>query len=95
VVTDDCYGVGYDNVDVAACTEKEIYVTNVTDYCPEEVSGQALLAGGLPVAEITFRTAAAEEAIQRIANEIPDVLMGPGEITSSVRPPSCRMMTVC
>ena len=36
------YGVGYDNVDVAACTEKGIYLTNVTDYCAEEVSDQAL-----------------------------------------------------
>lgn len=36
------YGVGYDNVDVAACTKKGIYVANVPDYCAEEVSDQAL-----------------------------------------------------
>lgn len=36
------YGVGYDNVDVSACTAKGIYVTNVTDYCAEEVSDHAL-----------------------------------------------------
>lgn len=36
------YGVGYDNVDVKACTEKGIYLTNVPDYCAEEVSDQAL-----------------------------------------------------
>ena len=36
------YGVGYDNVDVAACTRKGIYVANVPDYCAEEVSDQAL-----------------------------------------------------
>lgn len=36
------YGVGYDNVDVNACTKKGIYVTNVPDYCAEEVSDQAL-----------------------------------------------------
>lgn len=36
------YGVGYDNVDVAACSKKGIYVTNVPDYCAEEVSDQAL-----------------------------------------------------
>jgi D-3-phosphoglycerate dehydrogenase / 2-oxoglutarate reductase len=35
------YGVGYDNVDVAACTKKGIYVTNVPDYCAEEVSDHA------------------------------------------------------
>jgi len=36
------YGVGYDNVDVLACTRKGIYVSNVPDYCAEEVSDQAL-----------------------------------------------------
>jgi D-3-phosphoglycerate dehydrogenase len=36
------YGVGYDNVDVKACTEKGIYLTNVPDYCAEEVSDHAL-----------------------------------------------------
>jgi len=36
------YGVGYDNVDVAACTAKGIQVTNVTDYCAEEASDHAL-----------------------------------------------------
>jgi D-3-phosphoglycerate dehydrogenase len=36
------YGVGYDNVDVNACTKKGIYLTNVPDYCAEEVSDQAL-----------------------------------------------------
>jgi D-3-phosphoglycerate dehydrogenase len=36
------YGVGYDNVDVPACTKKGIYVANVPDYCAEEVSDQAL-----------------------------------------------------
>ena len=41
---------------------------------------RALKAGGLPVAEITFRTAAAEEAIRRIAAEEPDVLLGAGTV---------------
>jgi len=42
--------------------------------------GQALLSGGLPCAEITFRTAAAEEAIQRIASELPEILIGAGTV---------------
>ena len=42
--------------------------------------GQALLDGGLPCAEITFRTAAAEEAIKRIASELPDILVGAGTV---------------
>ena len=36
------YGVGYDNVDAAACTAKGIQLTNVSDYCMEEVSDHAL-----------------------------------------------------
>jgi D-3-phosphoglycerate dehydrogenase len=36
------YGVGYDNVDLTACTKKGIFLANVPDYCAEEVSDQAL-----------------------------------------------------
>ena len=32
---------------------------------------KALVKGGLPAAEVTFRTAAAEEAIKRIVAEVP------------------------
>ena len=41
---------------------------------------EALKKGGLPVAEITFRTAAAEEAIKRIAGEVPGLLLGAGTV---------------
>lgn len=36
------YGVGFDNVDVQACTEKGICVANVPDYCCDDVSEMAL-----------------------------------------------------
>jgi len=42
--------------------------------------GQALLAGGLPCAEITFRTAAAADAIQKISAALPDILVGAGTV---------------
>jgi 2-dehydro-3-deoxyphosphogluconate aldolase/(4S)-4-hydroxy-2-oxoglutarate aldolase len=42
--------------------------------------GRALLAGGLPCAEITFRTAAAAEAIRFMSTECPDVLVGAGTV---------------
>ena len=32
------YGVGYDNIDVAACTERGISVSYVPDYCADEVA---------------------------------------------------------
>ncbi|WP_316976232.1 bifunctional 4-hydroxy-2-oxoglutarate aldolase/2-dehydro-3-deoxy-phosphogluconate aldolase [Shumkonia mesophila] len=41
---------------------------------------KALVAGGLPVAEITFRTDAAEESIKRIAKEVPEVMLGAGTV---------------
>lgn len=43
---------------------------------------KALADGGLPVAEITFRTAAAEEAIRNVAKELPDVMLGAGTVLS-------------
>lgn len=36
------YGIGVDNVDVEAAAERDIYVTNVPDYCQEEVASHAL-----------------------------------------------------
>ena len=44
---------------------------------------QALAAGGLACAEITFRTAAAAEAIRQIKDNVPDVLVGAGTILST------------
>jgi 2-dehydro-3-deoxyphosphogluconate aldolase/(4S)-4-hydroxy-2-oxoglutarate aldolase len=43
---------------------------------------RALLRGGLPCAEITFRTEWAAEAIAAIAAEVPDVTVGAGTILS-------------
>lgn len=41
---------------------------------------RALVAGGLPAAEVTFRTAAGEEAIRRISTEVPEMLVGAGTV---------------
>lgn len=41
---------------------------------------KALVAGGLPAAEVTFRTAAAEEAMRAIIKEVPDMLVGAGTV---------------
>lgn len=43
---------------------------------------KALAAGGIPAAEVTFRTAAGEESIRRIAQECPEVLVGAGTVLS-------------
>jgi 2-dehydro-3-deoxyphosphogluconate aldolase/(4S)-4-hydroxy-2-oxoglutarate aldolase len=44
--------------------------------------GRALLTGGLPCAEITFRTAAAEEAIRLISSSLPEIIVGAGTVLS-------------
>ncbi len=44
---------------------------------------RALLEGGLPVAEVTFRTAAAEDALQAIAAEVPEMLLGAGTVLTT------------
>ncbi len=41
---------------------------------------KALVAGGIPVAEVTFRTAAAAEVIRAMASEVPEILVGAGTV---------------
>ena len=40
----------------------------------------ALVAGGLPIIELTLRTPAALAAIERIADEVPEIIVGAGTI---------------
>ncbi|WP_438493719.1 bifunctional 4-hydroxy-2-oxoglutarate aldolase/2-dehydro-3-deoxy-phosphogluconate aldolase [Streptomyces asiaticus] len=41
---------------------------------------RALVAGGLPVIEVTFRTPAATDAIRAIADEVPGAVVGAGTV---------------
>ena len=41
---------------------------------------KALVEGGLPCAEVTFRTEAAEECIRIMANEFPEMFVGAGTV---------------
>ena len=43
---------------------------------------KALCEGGLPCAEVTFRTEAAEESIRLMATEYPDMFVGAGTVLS-------------
>jgi 2-dehydro-3-deoxyphosphogluconate aldolase/(4S)-4-hydroxy-2-oxoglutarate aldolase len=52
----------------------------------------ALIAGGLPVAEITFRTQAGAEVIRQIAAERPEVLIGAGTVLT---PDQAREAKAC
>ncbi len=44
---------------------------------------QALCEGGLPCAEVTFRTAAAEEAIRIMSEKFPQMLVGAGTVLTT------------
>lgn len=42
--------------------------------------GKALMEGGLPCAEVTFRTAAAEESIRILSEKFPEMIVGAGTV---------------
>ncbi|MDR2101641.1 MAG: bifunctional 4-hydroxy-2-oxoglutarate aldolase/2-dehydro-3-deoxy-phosphogluconate aldolase [Treponema sp.] len=44
---------------------------------------KALIAGGIPCAELTFRTSSGEEAIRRISGEVPGILVGAGTVLTT------------
>ena len=45
-----------------------------------ESLGRALMEGGLPCAEVTFRTAAAEESIRILSEKFPEMIVGAGTV---------------
>jgi 2-dehydro-3-deoxyphosphogluconate aldolase / (4S)-4-hydroxy-2-oxoglutarate aldolase len=53
-------------------------IERVADAAP---LARALVAGGLPVLEVTLRTPAALESIAAIVSEVPDAIVGAGTIT--------------
>ena len=61
---------------------KVIPILVIDDPDHAEPVARAIADGGLPCAEVTFRTAAAAEAIRRIADGFPDMLVGAGTVLS-------------
>jgi len=57
-----------------------IPVIKINDAAKAAPLAKALIDGGLNAAEVTFRTAAAEDAIRAIANAYPDMLVGAGTV---------------
>jgi len=57
-----------------------VRIEKATDALP---LGKALLAGGLPLAEITFRTAAAEEVIRTLTEGMPELIVGAGTVLTT------------
>lgn len=54
-----------------------VVLDNAENACP---TANALLAGGIDVMEITFRTAAAADAIKAVSQGCPNMLVGAGTV---------------
>ncbi len=54
-----------------------VVLNNAKDALP---LAKALIEGGLPCAEVTFRTEAAEESIRKMAEKYPEMLVGAGTV---------------
>ena len=60
-----------------------IPVIVIDDVDDAEPLAEALLAGGLNIIEVTFRTAAAAEAIKRITARFPEMMPGAGTVVTA------------
>jgi 2-dehydro-3-deoxyphosphogluconate aldolase / (4S)-4-hydroxy-2-oxoglutarate aldolase len=63
-----------------------IPVVVVKDAADAVPIARALVDGGLPIIELTLRTPAAMDAIERIAAEVPDILVGAGTVVDTDQP---------
>jgi 2-dehydro-3-deoxyphosphogluconate aldolase / (4S)-4-hydroxy-2-oxoglutarate aldolase len=67
-----------------AIVEKRVVPVAVIDKEDDAVPvAEALMAGGLNIIEITFRTAAAEQAIRRIVTALPGMVVGAGTLLTA------------
>ena len=71
-------------------TESEIFeffhnlgivpVVKIDDAAKAKKLAEAMIKGGIPCAEVTFRTDAAEEAIRRMTTAFPEMIVGAGTV---------------
>jgi 2-dehydro-3-deoxyphosphogluconate aldolase / (4S)-4-hydroxy-2-oxoglutarate aldolase len=66
-----------------------IPVIVIEDENDAEPLAEALLAGGLDVIEVTFRTAAAPAALARILRKFPEMLVGAGTVVTRQQAQQC------
>ena len=60
-------------------------VIKIEDPADAKPLAKALIEGGLPCAEVTFRTACAKEAIAIIAKEYPEMIVGAGTVLTKAQ----------
>lgn len=66
-----------------------VVIENAEDAVP---TARALLAGGIDIMEITFRTAAAPDAIKKVATKCPDMTVGAGTVITLEQ---CKLAVEC
>ena len=66
-----------------------VVLDNAADAVP---TARAIVAGGIDVMEITFRTAAAADSIRAVAAEVPEMLVGAGTVLNLEQ---CKMAVEC
>ena len=66
-----------------------VVIDNAADAVP---TAKAMVAGGIDVTEITFRTAAAPDAIRAVAAECPEMLVGAGTVLNLDQ---CKLAVEC
>lgn len=62
-----------------------IPVIKIDDAARAVPLAKALIAGGIPCAEVTFRTAQGEEAMRLINKEVPGILLGAGTVLTTAQ----------
>lgn len=66
-----------------------VVLEKVSDAVP---TAKALLAGGIDVMEITFRTEAAADSIRMVSEQVPDMLVGAGTVINLEQ---CKLAVDC
>ena len=66
-----------------------VVLDNAADAVP---TAKAMVAGGIDVMEITFRTAAAADSIRAVAAEVPEMLVGAGTVLNLEQ---CKLAVEC
>ena len=66
-----------------------VVLDNAADAVP---TARAMVAGGIDVMEITFRTAAAADSIRAVAAEVPEMLVGAGTVLNLEQ---CKLAVEC
>lgn len=67
-------------------------VVVIDDAADAEPTAKAMLAGGIDVMEITFRTSAAPDAIRSVSKNCPNMLIGAGTVTTLEQ---CKKAVAC